>query len=114
MRCMEKLSEKELRQRKMLLFMPLLLIPMVTLAFYGTGGGKGASAAARMNTGRGLNMSLPPAQFDPRKKVLNKLGLYAQADRDSLRLQEARRKDPFLSRADTGRFSLSRDTSWLA
>jgi hypothetical protein len=87
-------SEKERRQRRMLLLAPLIVAPLLALAFHGLGGGAGVRSVAA--TG-GLNMRLPEARSDPRKKALNKLGLYNKADQDSVRRVEQRKQDPYLS-----------------
>lgn len=87
-------SEKELRQAKMMLLLPLVVVPLLALAFHALGGGWGASKEAKP-VARGLNMALPEARFDPKKKGLNKLGAYGQADRDSAKMAEWRKQDPY-------------------
>ena len=77
----------------MLLVLPVLVLPFITLAFWAGGGGKPGSAT-KLNTADGLNLHLP----DPKVKkesVMDKLGFYEQADRDSQKLKEAMRNDPF-------------------
>lgn len=67
-------------KRKMLLVLPLLVLPFMALAFYGMGGG---SYAHPLSTNHeGINTTLPDASFktaDPK----DKLGYYQQADQDS-------------------------------
>jgi hypothetical protein len=91
--------EKFLRERKMALLLPLLIGPFLCLGFYGLGGGKGKKEGNGGAVTKGLNMSLPAARFDGKKKALNKLGFYKQADQDSLRLMQSRKEDPFYNRA---------------
>lgn len=93
-------NEKFLRQRKMLLFLPFIVCPMLCLAFYGLGGGKGREKRPEVTPGKGLNMALPEARFDLKKKAMNKMGFYKQADQDSLRLLQRRKQDPFYNREE--------------
>jgi hypothetical protein len=72
----------EERKKKMLLFLPLLLLPFLALAFYAMSGGKGANVGDSPQTAAGINTSLPGAKLQ-KQKTLNKMGLYDQAERDS-------------------------------
>lgn len=93
------MTEKKLRQRKMLAVAPLVVVPLLALAFHGFGGGRGMGKEAKP-VAKGLNMSLPEARFDPKKKALTKLGLYSQAEVDSAKLVEQRRSDPYARHAE--------------
>lgn len=95
-------ANKELlrRKRKMLLLLPVVMIPLLTIGFYALGGGRGGRGGKVVLT-RGLNMSLPMAKFDPKKKMLNKLGFYKQSDEDSIRLRERRKMDPYYGWKDS-------------
>lgn len=67
-------------KRKMLLMLPLLVLPFMALAFYGMGGG---SHVLNVDTKQdGLNTTLPDASFKT-KDPKDKLGYYQQADQDS-------------------------------
>lgn len=68
------------KQRKFLLVLPLLIIPFLTMAFWALGGGKAATAP---QTSKGLDASLPEAQFKKEKDV-NKMSVYQTARRDSV------------------------------
>jgi hypothetical protein len=96
-----KYNESYLRKRKMFLMLPVILIPMITLGFYGLGGGKGGIGAGAISVNKGLNMSLPDARFDTKRKSLNKLGFYKQSEQDSLKRQESRKADPYYAGKDT-------------
>jgi len=115
-----QVPEKVRRQRKMLLLFPLIVVPLLCVAFHGLGGGKGDSKEKQAVTGKGLNMALPEARFDPKKKTLNKLGFYKQADQDSVRLLESRKLDPYYNKnglgpaVALGGMSGRRDTGLLA
>jgi hypothetical protein len=100
-------NERERRQRRLLLFMPVLVVPMLAIGFHSLGGGKGVTSVVKSATGTGLNTTLPEARFDVKKKVLSKLGFYEQAERDSVRMSERRKNDPYFPRT-VGGFALSR------
>ncbi len=69
------------KQRKFLLMIPLLVIPFVTMAFWALGGGK--AAAAHPQPSRGIDMTLPAAQFKKDQKE-DKLSVYQAAAHDSV------------------------------
>lgn len=67
--------------RKILLFLPILVLPFLALAFYAMGGGK-ENTNSKLLAQQGINAHLPDANFkhdDP----TNKMGFYQQSDRDS-------------------------------
>ncbi|HET6256690.1 MAG TPA: conjugative transposon protein TraM [Puia sp.] len=96
-----KNSELLRRKRKVMLFLPVVLIPMLTLAFYAMGGGTGRKGGKGFGFTKGLNMSLPEAKIKSKGKGLNKLGLYRQSDQDSIRMRESRKMDPYFGWKDT-------------
>lgn len=92
---MKKENLKDPRKRKMLLVLPLLIIPFLTMAFWAMGGGdSNASSPQRQTTG--LNLQLPNAQLKDDKSE-NKLSYYEQAEKDSLKWREGMENDPFFS-----------------
>jgi conjugative transposon TraM protein len=99
------------KQKRALLVMPLLVIPFLTMAFWALGGGKGSAKVETSSTG--LNLQLPNAKLkDDRKK--DKLGFYEAAERDSLKLEERLKNDPFFQLQegkDTSMFSLPHNSS---
>lgn len=95
-------NERVRRQRKILLLMPVIIVPVLAMGFHSLGGGKGVPGTVKSSTGTGLNTTLPDARFDVRKKVLTKLGFYEQADKDSVRLSARRKSDPYYSRTVGG------------
>lgn len=69
-------------KRKVLLVLPLLIVPLMALAFYAMGGGTGKASGTDQLAISGINTNLPDAKFkadDP----TDKLGYYQQSDRDS-------------------------------
>ena len=86
-------SLKFLRQRKMMLILPVLVIPFLALGFHALGGGKGTQQGA-LQAGRGLNTELPGASKKGENR-LDKMGLYAQAEKDSLQREKDLKNDPY-------------------
>jgi conjugative transposon TraM protein len=86
-------SEKMLKQRKMLLVMPLLVLPFVTILFWALGGGKMEAANASLVEKEGFNIKLPDANLKE-GIALDKMSYYEQAALDSTKLEELIRKDP--------------------
>jgi hypothetical protein len=68
------------KQRKFLLVLPLLVIPFLTMAFWALGGGS-AAKTQRIAT-RGIDMTLPEAQFK-KGPAANKMAVYQSTYRDS-------------------------------
>jgi hypothetical protein len=85
----------------MLLLLPVILVPLMSIGFYALGGGQGDKSGKGVRLTKGLNMSLPEAKFDQKKKGLNKLGLYKQSEQDSIRLREQRKMDPYYGIKDS-------------
>ena len=94
---MKKEKLKNPRQRKMLLVLPLLVIPFLTMAFWALGGGK-ADASSRQMQPAGLNLQLPNAQLKDDKGE-NKLSYYEEAEKDSAKWREGMENDPFFQTA---------------
>ena len=83
------------RKQKMMLMLPAIVIPFVTLAFWALGGGK-VNSENNLKTENltGLNLHLPDPKLK-KESPLDKLGFYDKAYRDSLKLKEQMRNDPF-------------------
>ncbi|MBO9684444.1 MAG: conjugative transposon protein TraM [Flavisolibacter sp.] len=94
------------KQKRALFVMPLLVIPFITMAFWAMGGGKGNVKVEASSTG--LNLQLPNAKLkDDRRE--DKLDYYETAEKDSLKLEESLKNDPFFQlqeQKDTIMFSL--------
>jgi conjugative transposon TraM protein len=86
-----------LRKRKMMVLLPLLVLPFVTLAFWALGGGKASTTKEKqINSEKGLNLQLPDAKLREDKN-LNKLSYYEMATADSAKLKERMRNDPYFN-----------------
>lgn len=82
---------KTVKQRKMMLMLPVLVIPFLTMGFWALGGGKGKKTEEVV---KGLNLELPDANLKD-DKGLDKLSFYDQAEKDSLKMEEWMRSDPY-------------------
>lgn len=89
-----KQPQTDLRKRKLMLVLPLLVIPFLTMAFWALGGGKGNSQSTGVEISQGLNPKLPDANLRE-EKLLDKLGFYDKADKDSAKMAEWMRSDPY-------------------
>ncbi len=92
---------KKVKQRKMLMVLPLLVIPFLTMAFWAMGGGKGQQEAILQTAG--LNLNLPDAQ-SKEEKLMDKLSFYEKADKDSMKLDEWMRSDPYYKKDSLSNF----------
>ncbi len=99
MRSAEK-SQAFLRKRKMMLVMPMLVIPFLAMAFWAMGGGKGTTNPKLTGNRQGLNLNLPDANLKE-DKLADKLSFYDKADKDSMKLEEWMRSDPYYMKKDT-------------
>ncbi len=94
-------SQAFLRKRKMMLVLPLLVIPFLTMAFWALGGGQGKQETV-VTSQKGLNLNLPDAKMKD-ENFTDKLSFYDKADKDSAKLEEWMRTDPYYQqREDTG------------
>jgi conjugative transposon TraM protein len=106
-------SPKFLRQRKMMLVLPILVIPFITMAFWALGGGLGNANSSLAENKQGLNLQLPNANLKDDKNT-DKLAFYNEADKDSLKREELLRNDPYYKDSILGnRHSMLSDTGNL-
>ena len=89
----EKQSTTLWRQRRMLLVMPLLVLPFITMAFWALGGGRGTDNKTSTDS-TGLNLRLPDAKLKDDRNA-DKLSFYKAADADSLKRREIMSNDPY-------------------
>jgi hypothetical protein len=95
-------SPQFLRKRKMMLILPLLVLPFVCIVFVALGGGKGTGKNPTAAAGsHGFNMTLPTAHFAKKETALNKLAFYEKADEDSAKLLERMKQDPYHLKLNT-------------
>ncbi|TWI79053.1 conjugative transposon TraM protein [Lacibacter cauensis] len=81
------------RKRKMLVMLPLICLPFISLAFWALGGGK-ETADNPQTTTAGLLLNLPDSKLKEADPT-DKLRFYEQAEKDSLKLEEWMRTDPY-------------------
>jgi conjugative transposon TraM protein len=86
------MKQVNVRKKKAILFLPVIVIPFLTLGFYALGGGQGkADDAVKLG---GLNLRLPDANLKDDQRS-DKLSFYDRAERDSAKLEEWMRSDPY-------------------
>jgi len=73
-------------KRKILLVVPILILPFLALAFYAMGGGQGNTFEPKKQIG--LNASLPDASFK-KEQPTDKMEIYEQGGRDSASSQSS-------------------------
>lgn len=86
-------SLKMLRQRKLLVVLPLLVLPFVTIMFWALDGGKMEAVNSQAVEKKGFNIKLPDANLKE-GLPLDKMNYYDQAALDSIKLDELIKKDP--------------------
>ncbi|KFF17739.1 conjugative transposon protein TraM [Flavobacterium hydatis] len=86
-------SLKTLKQRKMLLVLPILALPFITAIFWALGGGKMDAANLATPEQKGFNIKLPKANLKE-GLLLDKMNYYDMAALDSAKLNELIKKDP--------------------
>lgn len=91
---MKPITEKSRQRRRLLLALPVLVLPFISALFWALGGGRGTSAQAMTADSPGLNLKLPDAHFDGRE-TWDKFNLYEMARQDSARSLAARQNDPY-------------------
>lgn len=87
-------TPKFLRQRKMLLILPVLVIPFITMAFWALDGGKNNNDEKSGAKPQGFNKKLPGTDL-PDYRADNKLSFYQEAEADSLKRKEEILNDPY-------------------
>ena len=92
---MERKTEslKIQRQRKMLLVLPLLVLPFITCLFWILGGGEVNASTLETVEKKGFNTKLPDANLKD-GLFLDKMNYYEQAAIDSAKLDELIKNDP--------------------
>lgn len=91
----QRLSARKLKQRKFLTALPILVLPFMTFFFWFLGGGTAREAQA-VDGPAGLNAGVPVAVVN--EQPADKLRYYELAEKESARLAELRRNDPYYER----------------
>jgi len=89
---MMNLQTNHKQGKRLLLMLPILIIPFLTLGFYVLGGGR-PSKPVELNVAKGLNRDLPDAHFD--NKEMDKMAYYDKASIDSAQKQKEGTNDTF-------------------
>src|ERR1700761_2106866 len=101
----KKLSPRMIRERKFHFRAPLFVLPVLTLLFWGFGGGQGQGDAGQP-VAQGINLSVPGVHLS-NEKGWNKGKYYDKAEQDSLdRIERLKNEDNYAKRigimADSG------------
>lgn len=88
-------NNQKLRQKRQLLLMiPILTIPFLTLTFWALGGGKNPGELPVGTKQKGFNLELPGIAEEG-EKPLDKMGHYQRSHADSSRYFQEVKKDPY-------------------
>jgi conjugative transposon TraM protein len=98
------------KKKKMMLVLPFLITPFLTMAFYALGGGQIAEQQQKKDLSKGLNLKLPDANLKE-ENLLDKLSFYDKADKDSAKLAEWMRNDPFYKKEFTDLENITQSTA---
>jgi conjugative transposon TraM protein len=110
---MKQNTEKFFQKRKLIMALPVLTMPFVTMLFWALGGGSGTDTEENIVAKDGLNTELPNAQLSEDAKAWEKLSLYQKAQRDSMKRNQVRNNDPYfkLNRLEVQRDSNKRNAN---
>lgn len=87
------MKEKRKSKQRLLLVLPLLVLPFMSLLFWALGGGQ-AAASSKAEPRQVLNSSLP--NVNPKKNSpMDKMGYYEKAASDSAKWKELTQNDPY-------------------
>jgi conjugative transposon TraM protein len=89
-----------------------LVLPFLTMAFWAMGGGKEVTAGKKQSQMEGLNLQLPNANLKDDKGV-DKMSFYDQAEKDSMKLAEMVRNDPYYRQQDSMKNAYSNELEQL-
>ncbi len=89
---MAQQNQKIEKKKRMLLALPFLVLPFMTLMFWALGGGTGSKAMG-IEVRNGLNAELPVA--NNKEESLDKMGFYSQAEKDELERTKRQNNDPY-------------------
>jgi hypothetical protein len=92
-------SPRFIQRRRLLMFLPVAILPFLFGVFRVLGGGKGiAPDEAKRAAGMGFNMELPKPLFTKKENSMDKMAFYKKADEDSVRRKEYIERDPYHAR----------------
>lgn len=89
------------RKRLFACLLPLMVLPFAALLFWSLGGGKLKAESKPKKAASGLNIDLPVPHL--RSERLDKMSFYNQAARDSVKLKELMKLDPYLNGENSSR-----------
>lgn len=93
-------NQKFRQKRQLLLMIPILTIPFLTLTFWALGGGKSPGYLPVGKKQKGFNLEVPGIP-EKKEKDLDKMGHYQRSHSDSTRYFQEVKKDPYYRMAFT-------------
>lgn len=93
-------NQKFRQKRQLLLMIPILTVPFLTLTFWALGGGKNPGDFPIDSAQKGFNLELPGIA-EAGEKSLDKMGHYQRSHADSSRYFQEVKKDPYYRMAFT-------------
>lgn len=92
---MENVSNenKERQKRKLLLLAPVIIVPLLCIAFWAMGGDSAQTLTGEQKEKSSLNIDMPNANLVDRP--MDKLSYYNKANQDSMKRMEYMRNDPY-------------------
>jgi conjugative transposon TraM protein len=103
---------KFLKQRKFVTVIPIIVLPFIIILFILLGGGKTKSDPAIINLQSGFNTKLPDAHFKKGKEK-DKLAIYEDMNKDSAKLAEQIKNDPYYTLEMHDRDTVKSNTTQL-
>lgn len=91
-------NQKILQKRKLLVMLPILTIPFLTLTFWAMGGGSGTGGGVGQSEPPGINQELPGIASNS-VNIIDKLGHYKKSKSDSARFLQQVKNDPYYQMA---------------
>lgn len=113
---MEQQNQNTEKKKRMLLVLPLLLVPFITLMFWSLGGGSATGGQQAGPGDAGFNAQVPGANNI--QEPSDKMGFYTQAEKEEMELQKQQKRDPYYNmRFDTlsgpGAGAMGSERQWL-
>ncbi|MEP0713834.1 conjugative transposon protein TraM [Algoriphagus sp.] len=103
-------NQKFRQKRQLLLMIPILTVPFLTLTFWALGGGKNPDDFPIDSAQKGFNLELPGIA-EAGEKSLDKMGHYQRSHADSTRYLQEVKKDPYYRMAFNAEIESESDPS---
>lgn len=88
-----KMKHKHKNKRRLLMVLPIMILPLITLLFWAMGGGQ-EPGEGQTTVQHGLNTELPKVNTD-KGNLMDKMSYYEKAAKDSAKWEELTKNDPY-------------------